>query len=158
MEKIESFKIDHLNLYPGVYVSRIDGFDGATATTFDMRFTSPNREEPMHFPAIHTLEHLGATYFRNSKIKDQVIYFGPMGCMTGFYFLTRDLELSTALTLIKAIVKKCCDHEGDIPGNTKIECGNYLAHNIEKAHEELCKYYEIIKDWTVYKLNYDYNT
>ncbi|MBE5743113.1 MAG: S-ribosylhomocysteine lyase [Clostridiales bacterium] len=145
MEKIESFKIDHLNLYPGVYVSRIDGFDGATATTFDMRFTSPNREEPMHFPAIHTLEHLGATYFRNSKIKDQVIYFGPMGCRTGFYLvLFGKWDSKDIFEDIISMLKFVISFEGEIPGATPIECGNYSEQDLEKAKIYAKKYlYEL---------------
>lgn len=152
MKKIASFTVDHNKLDVGVYISRIDG----DITTFDLRFIKPNTPPFLEPYAMHTIEHLFATYARNSEHSDNVIYFGPMGCMTGFYFLTRDLELNTALELIKDIVKKCRDHEGEIPGNSKIECGNYLAHNVEKAHEELCKYYEAIKDWNVEKLSYDY--
>lgn len=153
MKKIASFTVDHDKLSVGVYISRIDG----DITTFDLRFIKPNTPPFLKPYAMHTIEHLFATYARNSEYSDNVIYFGPMGCMTGFYFLTRDLELSTTLELIKDIVKKCRDHEGEIPGNSKIECGNYLAHDVQSAHEELCKYFDAIKDWTVEKLNYDYH-
>lgn len=152
MKKIASFTVDHDKLTEGIYISRIDG----DITTFDLRFIKPNTPPFLKPYAMHTIEHLFATYARNSEYSDNVIYFGPMGCMTGFYFLTRDLELETALTLIKDIVKKCRDHEGEIPGNSKIECGNYLAHDVQSAHEELTKYYETIKDWTVAKMSYDY--
>lgn len=153
MKKIASFTVDHDKLSVGVYISRIDG----DITTFDLRFIKPNTPPFLKPYAMHTIEHLFATYARNSEYSDNVIYFGPMGCMTGFYFLTRDLELSTTLELIKDIVKKCRDHECEIPGNSKIECGNYLAHDVQSAHEELCKYFDAIKDWTVEKLNYDYH-
>ena len=153
MKKIASFTVDHDKLSVGVYISRIDG----DITTFDLRFIKPNTPPFLKPYAMHTIEHLFATYARNSEYSDNVIYFGPMGCMTGFYFLTRDLELSTALELIKDIVKKCRDHECEIPGNSKIECGNYLAHDVQSAHEELCKYFDAIKNWTVEKLNYDYH-
>lgn len=152
MKKIASFTVDHDKLTQGVYISRIDG----DITTFDLRFIKPNTPPFLKPYAMHTIEHLFATYARNSEYSDNVIYFGPMGCMTGFYFLTRDLELDTALNLIKDIVKKCRDHEGEIPGNSKIECGNYLAHDVDSAHDELTKYYDTIKDWTVEKLSYDY--
>lgn len=152
MKKIASFTVDHDKLTQGVYISRIDG----DITTFDLRFIKPNTPPFLKPYAMHTIEHLFATYARNSEYSDNVIYFGPMGCMTGFYFLTRDLELDTALNLIKDIVKKCRDHEGEIPGNSKIECGNYLAHDVDSAHEELTEYYDTIKDWSVEKMNYDY--
>ena len=152
MKKIASFTVDHDKLTQGVYISRIDG----DITTFDLRFIKPNTPPFLKPYAMHTIEHLFATYARNSEYSDNVIYFGPMGCMTGFYFLTRDLELETALNLIKDIVKKCRDHEGEIPGNSKIECGNYLAHDTESAKEELTKYFDTIKDWTVEKMSYDY--
>ena len=152
MKKIASFTVDHDKLTQGVYISRIDG----DITTFDLRFIKPNTPPFLKPYAMHTIEHLFATYARNSEYSDNVIYFGPIGCMTGFYFLTRDLELDTALNLIKDIVKKCRDHEGEIPGNSKIECGNYLAHDVESAHEELTRYYDTIKDWSVEKMNYNY--
>lgn len=153
MDKIASFTVDHNKLDVGVYISRIDG----DITTFDMRFIKPNTPPFLDPFAMHTIEHLFATYARNSEYSDNVIYFGPMGCMTGFYFLTRNLPLDKALSLVKDIIIKCRDHKGDIPGNSKIECGNYLAHNTIKAHETLCKYYEDIKNWTVDMLNYDYH-
>ncbi len=152
MKKIASFTVDHDKLTQGIYISRIDG----DITTFDLRFIKPNTPPFLKPYAMHTIEHLFATYARNSEYSNNVIYFGPMGCMTGFYFLTRDLEMGTALELIKDIVKKCRDHEGEIPGNSRIECGNYLAHDTQSAHEELTKYYDTIKDWTVAKMSYDY--
>ncbi|MBE6824631.1 MAG: S-ribosylhomocysteine lyase [Ruminococcaceae bacterium] len=152
MKKIASFTVDHNKLNVGVYISRID----SDIVTYDLRFIKPNTPPFLDPLAMHTIEHLFATYARNSEYSENVIYFGPMGCMTGFYFLTRELSHETALSLIKDIVKKCRDHEGDIPGNSKIECGNFLAHNVEKAHKALFKYYNDIKDWTVEKLSYDY--
>lgn len=141
MEKIESFKIDHLNLYPGVYVSRVDEFLGATATTFDLRFTAPNREEPMHFPAIHTLEHLGATYFRNSKIKEQVIYFGPMGCRTGFYLvLFGKWDSESVLSHVVSMLEFAISFEGEIPGAKPEECGNYSEQDLVNAKVYAKKY------------------
>ncbi len=153
MKKIASFTVDHDKLEVGVYISRIDG----DITTFDLRFIKPNTPPFLKPFAMHTIEHLFATYARNSEYTDNVIYFGPMGCMTGFYFLTRNLDNSVALELIKDIVKKCRDHQGEIPGNSRIECGNYLAHDVESAHKELCKYFDTIKDWRVEMLSYDYH-
>ncbi len=152
MKKIASFTVDHNKLDVGVYISRID----QDIVTYDLRFIKPNTPPFLDPYAMHTIEHLFATYARNSQKSDNVIYFGPMGCMTGFYFLVKDLDEQTTLELIKDIVKKCRDHEGEIPGNSKIECGNYLAHNEKDAHKALCKYYDDIKDWTVEKLSYDY--
>ncbi len=152
MKKIESFCVDHNKLDVGVYISRVDD----DIVTYDLRFIKPNTPPFLEPYAMHTIEHLFATYARNSEHKDNVIYFGPMGCMTGFYFLCRGLSHDTALKLIKDIVKKCRDHKGEIPGNSAIECGNYLAHNTESAHKALCKYYDDIKDNTVEMLSYDY--
>lgn len=152
MEKIASFTVDHDKLDVGVYISRID----SDVVTYDLRFIKPNTPPFLEPYAMHTIEHLFATYARNSKCSQNVIYFGPMGCMTGFYFLTKGLSREESLNLIKDTIKKCRDHEGEIPGNSRIECGNYLAHNVESAHNALCKYYDDIKDWTVEKLSYDY--
>lgn len=150
MKKITSFTVDHNKLEPGIYISRIDG----DITTFDMRFIKPNTPPYLPSPVMHTIEHLFATYSRNSELSEQAIYFGPMGCRTGFYFLVRDMDNETSLELIKNTIKKCIDHEGDIPGNSKIECGNYLEHDVDGAHETLLKYYEIIKNYTVEQLQY----
>ena len=141
MEKIESFKIDHLNLYSGLYVSRIDNFNGTIITTFDLRFTAPNREEPLEVPAIHTIEHLGATFFRNSNIKEQVVYFGPMGCRTGFYLLLSNKWASNdLLPYMIEFLDYVINFSGDIPGASPIECGNYLEQDLKKAKEYATKY------------------
>lgn len=141
MEKIESFKVNHLLLKAGIYVSRIDSFNGQLVTTFDLRFISPNREPVIDNPALHTIEHLGATYLRNSSIKDQVIYFGPMGCRTGFYLVlfgkwsSEDIE--------GEILKMCdfiLDFNSQIPGATAKECGNYLEHNLNTAKIYVYRY------------------
>ncbi len=150
MEKITSFTVDHNKLNPGIYISRIDG----DITTYDMRFIKPNTPPFLPNPVMHTIEHLFATYSRNSRLSEQVIYFGPMGCRTGFYFLVRDMDNMTALNLIKQTIKKCIDHKGDIPGNSKVECGNYLEHDVKGAHSALLNYYEVIKDYTVEQMNY----
>lgn len=152
MKKITSFTVDHNTLDKGLYISRIDG----DITTFDMRFIKPNTPPFLLNPVIHTIEHLFATYSRNSKYADNVIYFGPMGCRTGFYFLVRNLDNQTAIDLIKETLKKCIDHKGDIPGNTAIECGNYLEHDVDGANEALKSYYNIVKDYKVEQLDYNF--
>lgn len=152
MNKIESFKVNHNLLEPGVYISRIDG----DITTFDMRFIKPNTPPYLPNPVMHTIEHLFATYSRNSDYAEKVIYFGPMGCRTGFYFLVRDMDNETALQLIKDVLLKCIEHKGDIPGNTKEECGNYLEHDVEGANEALVKYYNLLKDKTTDNLQYNF--
>ena len=151
MKKIASFTINHNTLMPGVYISRIDG----DITTYDMRFVKPNTPPYLPNPVMHTIEHLFATYARNSKFADNVIYFGPMGCRTGFYFLVRDMSNEDALQLIKDTIKQCAEHKGEIPGTTAIECGNYLEHDLDGALKELNKYYSLLKDYTVDNLQYN---
>ena len=134
MKKIESFKVNHITLDTGIYVSRKDSESGVTVTTFDLRFTRPNREPVIDMPALHTLEHLGATYFRNSDIANKVVYFGPMGCRTGFYLLLFGEHTSEG---IYERVLGFCDFvinfEGEIPGASAVECGNYSEQNLEMA-------------------------
>lgn len=151
MKKIASFTVNHDTLMPGVYVSRIDG----DITTYDMRFIKPNTPPFLPNPVMHTIEHLFATYARNSRYADNVIYFGPMGCRTGFYFLVRDMSEQEALDLIKETVKKCAEHTGDIPGNTAAECGNYKEHDLEGAKKALNEYYDKLKNYTVDNLKYN---
>lgn len=150
MDRIASFCINHDTLVPGVYVSRIDG----DITTYDMRFIKPNTPPYLPNPTMHTIEHLFATYVRNSKLKDKVVYFGPMGCRTGFYFLIKDTDKATALQLIKDTIKQCMEHEGEIPGSTAVECGNYLEHDPKDAKEKLEWYYGIIKNLNTENLKY----
>lgn len=151
MKKIASFTVDHDALSPGVYISRIDG----DITTYDMRFVKPNTPPYLESPVMHTIEHLFATYARNSEYAENVIYFGPMGCRTGFYFLVRDLPPETALQLIKDTVKRCCEHEGEIPGAAKKECGNYLEHDLDGALSALKEYYNLLIDYNVDNLKYN---
>ena len=137
MERIASFQVDHTLLLPGLYVSRRDGGDAHPVTTFDLRFTQPNREPVMDMPAIHTLEHLGATYLRNCPRKDDILYFGPMGCRTGFYLLMFGcLRAEDALPLVRDTLDFILAFEGPIPGASARECGNYLEQNLSMA-----KYY-----------------
>lgn len=148
MELIESFKVNHLLLDRGLYVSRKDKNGGQTVTTFDMRVTVPNREPVMDMPAIHTIEHLGATYLRNSDIKEQVLYFGPMGCRTGFYILLfGDLKSEDVYRTVLNMCDFICNFEGDIPGASAIECGNYSEQNLGMAKYYIKRYKEaLIKD------------
>jgi len=146
MEKIESFRVDHTRLMPGLYVSRRDGGDQCPVTTFDLRIMQPNKEPVMDMPAIHTMEHLGATYLRNSDQKDQVIYFGPMGCRTGFYLVMfGHLESGGILPLIRKTFQFIRDYEGDIPGASAVECGNYQEQNLNMAHYYARKYLKALE-------------
>lgn len=151
MEKIASFTIDHTILPKGMYLSRVD----ANTVTYDIRTRKPNVEEVMQNGAIHTLEHLFATYVRNSEHKDNIVYFGPMGCRTGFYFITTDkLSEQAAVELTKAALKFCADFDGEIPGVSAQECGNYRDHDLETAKKEAAEMCAVLKDWTADKLAY----
>ena len=141
MDKIASFCVDHTKLKPGIYVSRIDG----DIATYDIRVKTPNQPPFLETAAMHTIEHLFATFARNSEFADRVIYFGPMGCRTGFYFLVRDLSGEQALALIKDIVGRIAGYRGEIPGNSAVECGNYLEHDLEEARREMALFSRIIE-------------
>lgn len=141
MKKIKSFTVNHLLLPCGLYVSRQDTFNGTVLTTFDMRFTAPNKEAVMPTPAIHTIEHLGATFFRNGKLKDKVVYFGPMGCRTGFYLILEgSLSPEDILDEVKAMLNFIISFEGQIFGATPIECGNYSEQDLQGAKFYAQKY------------------
>lgn len=136
MEKITSFTIDHIRLQPGLYVSRKDTVGGQTVTTFDLRLTSPNEEPVMNTAEVHTVEHLAATYLRNEpKWKDKVLYFGPMGCRTGFYLLLwGDLESRDVRNLVADCFRFIGEYSGEIPGASARDCGNYLDMNLPMAN------------------------
>ena len=141
MDKIASFTINHLTLLPGLYVSRMDGTNDCCVTTFDLRITAPNREPVMDTPALHTIEHLGATYLRNCARKAEVVYFGPMGCRTGFYLLMFDRLNSE--DVYQTVVDMCdfiIDYEGEIPGAQPEQCGNYSEQNLNMAKYYIRKY------------------
>lgn len=126
---------------PGLYVSRIDKHEGCTVTTFDMRITAPNREPVVDMPALHTIEHLGATYLRNCERKDEVVYFGPMGCRTGCYIVMfGDLKSEDIYKLVIDMCNFITSFEGDIPGATPIECGNYSEQNLSMAKYYIARY------------------
>ena len=147
MERIASFQMDHTRLMPGLYVSRQDGGDKNPVTTFDLRVTMPNREPVMDMPAIHTIEHLGATYLRNSARKDEIVYFGPMGCRTGFYLVMfGHLTSENVLPLIREMLAFIIEFEGPIPGAAPAECGNFLEQNLSMAKFYAKKYLEALKE------------
>ena len=135
MDKIKSFTIDHIKLKPGIYVSRQDHVGNETITTFDIRMTSPNDEPVMNTAEVHTIEHLGATFLRNDpEWKERVIYFGPMGCRTGFYLvLAGDLTSRDVLPLVKRMYEFMASFEGEVPGASPKDCGNYLDMNLNMA-------------------------
>ena len=142
MEKIASFTIDLIKLQPGIYVSRKDKVGAETLTTFDLRMTSPNEEPVMNTAEMHTIEHLAATYLRNhADWKERVIYFGPMGCRTGFYLiLAGDLESRDIVSLMQDMYQFIADFEGDVPGASAKDCGNYLDMNLPMAKYIARKY------------------
>jgi len=144
MEKIASFQVDHVRLNRGLYVSRIDEINGNYLTSFDIRMKLPNREPVINIAELHTMEHLGATFLRNHPIwKEQIVYFGPMGCRTGFYLILKGkLESKDIVDLMKELYKFMAEFKGDIPGATAIECGNYLDQNLPMANYEAKKYLE----------------
>ncbi|MCD8067870.1 MAG: S-ribosylhomocysteine lyase [Lachnospiraceae bacterium] len=135
MEKIASFTIDHIRLLPGIYVSRKDQIGAETVTTFDIRMTAPNREPVMNTAEVHTIEHLGATFLRNHpQWKDRIIYFGPMGCRTGFYLLLAgDLDSRDIVPLMEEMFSFMAEFEGEVPGASPKDCGNYLDMNLGMA-------------------------
>lgn len=150
MEKIASFTVDHTKLLKGMYISRIDG----DVVTYDIRTRRPNVEPVMENAAIHTLEHLFATYVRNSKFKDDIIYFGPMGCRTGFYFLTTGITHGEALALTKDALSFIENFEGDVPGVSAVECGNYRDHDLNGAKKEASLQIEVLKNWSTADMIY----
>lgn len=141
MNKITSFQVDHRNIVPGMYVSRIDG----DITTFDLRVKKPNAGDYMSHLEMHTTEHMIATFIRNSSIADNIIYFGPMGCRTGFYLLTRNLENKLVLKELKAVLAKILAYEGDVFGASEEECGNYRELSLDSA-KKICAEYLAVLD------------
>lgn len=142
MEKIASFTVDHLNLIPGVYVSRKDHIGSEVVTTFDIRMTRPNYEPVMNTAEVHTIEHLGATFLRNDKeYGSKVVYFGPMGCRTGFYLLLAgDYDAIDIVSLLTRMYEFIADYQGEVPGASPRDCGNYLDMNLPMANYLAKKY------------------
>lgn len=152
MERIASFQVDHNKLVPGMYLSRRDG----EVVTFDLRFKKPNTGDLLSNAEMHSVEHIIATLLRNGRAKDAVIYFGPMGCQTGFYFLfdSRKLSEAEAVELLKETFAAGAAFEGEMPGKSAVECGNYINLEVSLAKEQCAFYSEIIRDWTAEKLAY----
>ncbi len=155
MERIASFSVDHLNLESGIYVSRIDSKDGVKITTFDLRITAPNKEPVIDMPALHTIEHLGATFLRNCEEKENIVYFGPMGCRTGCYLLVFGEKTSEE---IMPLILKMCDFilsfEGEIPGAKPEECGNFSEQNLAMAKYYIKKYKKAILENKSFRYKY----
>jgi len=156
MEKITSFTIDHIRLQPGLYVSRKDRVGAETVTTFDLRLTSPNEEPVMNTAEVHTIEHLAATYLRNEPAwKDKVLYFGPMGCRTGFYLLLAgDHTSADVLPLVKGCFAFISSYEGEVPGASPKDCGNYLDMNLPMARYWGKRYTTLLAEADASNLNY----
>lgn len=140
MNRIASFSVDHDLLEPGIYISRVDG----DITTFDLRTRKPNAGEYMDTCTAHTVEHMFATYVRNSEIGDNVIYFGPMGCRTGFYLLTRNTAPEKVLEVTKKVLEQIVNHKGEVFGATRKECGNFRDLNLESAQKECKEYLKVL--------------
>ena len=157
MEKIASFTVNHLDLLPGVYVSRKDHVGQEVLTTFDLRMCAPNREPVMNTAELHTIEHLAATYLRNEPHwKEKVIYFGPMGCRTGFYLITRDLTGQPLVDLVIDAFRFIAAYEGEIPGASAKECGNYRDLSLEGAKQQAAEYLTAIEGYPAAWLDYDH--
>lgn len=155
MEKITSFTVNHLELLPGIYVSRKDQAGYAAITTFDLRMTRPNFEPVMNTAEIHTIEHLGATFLRNhAEYGSRILYFGPMGCRTGFYLLTRGLTPAQALELTVDSFRFMAAFEGDIPGASEVECGNYRDMDLPAAKAEAAAMLPVLEALTADQLHY----
>ena len=153
MKTIASFTVDHDKLEKGMYVSRVDG----DVITYDIRMVKPNGGVYLPNPAMHTFEHLFATYVRNSAFSDQIIYVGPMGCRTGFYFLTRDaMSGEQAVALVRECFAFIAAFEGKIPGSERKECGNYLEHDLPGAKAVAANMCQVLEHWTEPMLQYDY--
>ena len=153
MDRIASFAVDHNKLLPGLYLSRQDG----DVVTLDLRFKKPNTGDLLSNSEMHSVEHLIATLLRNSEQKDAVIYFGPMGCQTGFYFLydSRLLDLAGAVALVQEVFAQASVFEGEMPGKSAAECGNYRNLDVDTG-KTVCKWYaDLIRDWTVEGLAYE---
>ena len=151
MKKIASFTVDHNKIDKGMYISRIDG----DVITYDVRMKKPNGGDYLPYAAAHTIEHLFATFARNTAFSDSIIYVGPMGCRTGFYFLTRDsVSYAEAISIVLDSMKFIKDFEGEIPGTTAEECGNYKEHDLAGAKEIAGDMAKVLENWSEQKLYY----
>ena len=151
MERIASFSVDHTKFGVGMYISRIDG----DVISYDVRMVKPNGGVYVSNPSLHTIEHLFATYARNSEVTDKIVYVGPMGCRTGFYFLTRDtMSKEDAIKLVKDAFEFISKYEDAIPGCTAEECGNYLEHDLESAKKDVLPLLKKLEGYTPEMLDY----
>ena len=152
MERIASFQVDHNKLRPGLYLSRQDG----SVITYDLRFKTPNTGDLLSNAEMHSVEHIIATLLRNSAQKDAVIYFGPMGCQTGFYFLFDGAQLThdQAIDLLKSVFAQGAAYEGEMPGKSAVECGNYRNLDVALAKAQCAYYAQVLADWSEEKLAY----
>ncbi len=144
MDLIPSFAVDHTNLKPGIYVSRRDTLNGGIITTYDIRMTAPNQEPAIAPAAIHTIEHIVATYLRNDdEWKDNIVYWGPMGCMTGNYLIMKgEHDIENVRQLMLRAFRHMAEYDGEVPGTTPATCGNYLMHDLPMARYEARRYVE----------------
>ena len=150
MERIASFSVDHDFVVPDIYVSRIDG----DITTYDLRTRVPNADSYMDHSTMHTLEHMFATFVRNSSIASRVLYFGPMGCQTGFYLLVRDADNDEVLSVVKDVLGKIIAHEGEVFGASRKECGNYKSLDLDAAKRECRAYLDALESRKIHTFEY----
>ncbi|MCM1270347.1 MAG: S-ribosylhomocysteine lyase [Ruminococcus flavefaciens] len=153
MEKIASFQVDHTKFGVGMYISRIDG----DIVTYDVRMVKPNGGVYISNPSLHTIEHLFATFARNSRFGGNIVYVGPMGCRTGFYLLTRGISHEDAIALVKEAYAFIAGYNDEIPGCTEVECGNYLEHDLESAKKDVLPLLKKLENYTVDMLDYSYH-
>lgn len=153
MEKIASFQVDHTKFGVGMYISRIDG----DIVTYDVRMVKPNGGVYISNPSLHTIEHLFATFARNSRFGSNIVYVGPMGCRTGFYLLTRGISHKDAIALVKEAYAFIAGYNDEIPGCTEVECGNYLEHDLESAKKDVLPLLKKLENYTVDMLDYSYH-
>ena len=153
MKKIASFEVDHRKIDVGMYISRVDG----DIVTYDIRMCKPNGGVYLPTPAMHTIEHLFATYARNSAYGQGIVYVGPMGCRTGFYLLTRGLSHQDTIRLMQQTFRFIAEYEGEIPGCSEIECGNYLEHDLAGAKQAVLPFLSAIQEYTPEMLEYTWH-
>lgn len=150
MNTIKSFQVNHTKISKGMYISRIDD----DIITYDIRMVKPNTPPYLENAGLHSFEHIFATYLRNCEVGNKIVYVGPMGCRTGFYLLTRSLSHLDAVKYTVDAMKFISEFNGELPGKSEMECGNYLDHDLDKAREYGKEMYEILKNWNIDKLNY----
>lgn len=151
MKKIASFEVDHTTLQPGMYLSRTDG----GVVIYDLRFIRPNTPPFLPPAVLHTVEHIFATYARNSRFGPHIVYFGPMGCRTGFYLLTQGMPHEDAIELTRAALRFIAEYEGEVPGATAAECGNYREQDLPGAKAAAARMLPVLEDWTPADLSYE---